>query len=255
MRQGPIRRALDGLVFATTFLTVLPLRLRAGHDGASTAPGWYPLVGAMIGLAGGGVFAAARGPFGVAAASVLTLAALVVLTGALHQDGLADCADGLGVRGDRERRLAVMRDPANGTFGTLALVVWALLFTATLAQFQAAEAVGTLATAGATGRWAALLHARWCPPARADGLGSAFAPSTAAIGAAGLSAMLVAIAAGVSSLGPGAALALAAAALTAALTGGWARRALGGRTGDTLGATVVLAEVAVLLVLLAATGT
>ncbi len=246
-----VRRAADGLVFAVTFLTVLPLRLRGGHDGAAAAPAWFPLVGAAVGLAGGGVFAAAHGPLGASVAAVLALATLVALTGALHQDGLADCADGLGVRGDRDRRLAVMRDPANGTFGTLALVVWALLFTTTLERLGTAEAVGALALAGATGRLAALLHARWTPSARADGLGAAFSPTGAAGLVAALTTACLTVAAGVASLGATAALAPALGAITTFALGGWTRRTLGGRTGDTLGATVVLAELVSLIGILA----
>ena len=67
---------------------------------------------------------------------MLALVVLVAVTGALHQDGLADCADGLGVRGDRERRLAVMRDSAIGAFGTLALIGWALLLIAALPTLE-----------------------------------------------------------------------------------------------------------------------
>jgi adenosylcobinamide-GDP ribazoletransferase len=246
------RRVLDGAILAITFLTVVPLRLRDDHDGQTTAPSWFPLVGAAIGLLAGAVFAAAHDGLGSSVAAVLALVTLVAVTGALHQDGLADCADGLGVRGDRTRRLAVMRDPANGTFGTLALVGWALLLTTALAQMSAGHALAALATSGATARWAALLHARWTPPARTDGLGSAFTPSPLAVAVAGVTAVLIAAAAAVGALGASTvAVALAAGALIALMTSVWARRALGGRTGDTLGATIVLAELASLFVLLA----
>lgn len=241
------RRALDGLLLAVTFLTVLPLPVRAGHDGAGSAPAFYPLVGAGVGLLAGGLLAAAQPVLGAAVATILAVAALVLVTGGLHQDGLADCADGLGVRGDRERRLRVMRDPANGTFGTLALVLWALLLTASLAQLDTRDALAALVTAAALGRWAALLHAQWAPPARPDGLGSAFAPSTGAVIVAGVSAVLIAIVADLQAAGAAALVALTVAALTSAA----ARRALGGRTGDTLGATVVLTELAVVLLVLA----
>jgi adenosylcobinamide-GDP ribazoletransferase len=242
-----LRRAFDGLLLALTFLTVLPLRVREDHDGAGAAPAFYALVGAAIGLLAGGVLAAAEPVFGDVVAAILAVLALVVVTGALHQDGLADCADGLGVRGDRERRLRVMRDPANGTFGTLALLLWALLLTACLAQLDTTQALAALVTATALGRWAALLHAQWAPPARADGLGSGFTPTTLAVVLAGLSAILVAAVADLQAAGAATLTALAVAALVS-----WAaRRAIGGRTGDTLGATVVLAELAVVLLALA----
>jgi adenosylcobinamide-GDP ribazoletransferase len=250
---APGARSLHrGLLLALTFLTVLPLRVPAapaGDDdrGAAVAPAFYALVGAAVGAAGAGVFAAAEPGLGGSVAAILALATLVILTGGLHQDGLADCADALGVRGDRSRRLAVMRDPTIGSFGTLALVLYALLLVTALAQLDTGEAVAALITAAATGRWAALLHAQWAPPARTDGLGSAFVPSTAAVIVAGLTAVLAAVIGDVASAG----VAVLAAMLTAALTSWFARRAVGGRTGDTLGATVVLTELVVVLALLA----
>lgn len=232
---------------AATFLTIVPLRVREDHDGKDIAPAFYALVGAAIGAFGGGVLAATQPLLGNLAASILAVVAAVALTGGLHQDGLADCADGLGVRGDPERRLAVMRDPTIGSFGTLALVLWALLLTTSLAQLDTADAVAALVAAGAVGRWAALLHAFWTPAARTDGLGSTFAPSRAAVILSGLTAGGAALIGDVTS----AVVSVIAGLLVAALTSVFASRAYGGRTGDTLGATVVLAELVVVLALLA----
>jgi len=171
----------------------------------------------------------------------------VVVTGALHADGLADCADGLGVRGDRSRRLEVMRDSAIGTFGTLALVLWAMLLVAALAGLDRGEVLRALVVAAAVGRWAALVHAAITTPARTDGLGVSFAPGPVALAIASLTAMACALAlAGVVE----GVVVLVVAAVIAMLVAGWARAALGGRTGDTLGATVALAEVGVLATLL-----
>ena len=138
---APLRRALDGAALAVAFLTILPARPRADVADLRAAAPWFPLVGALVGGLAGATRYGAEPLFGATIASVLALAVLVVVTGALHQDGLADCADGLGVRGDRDRRLAVMRDPATGVFGTLALVGWALLLTAALTQLDDGEAL------------------------------------------------------------------------------------------------------------------
>ena len=242
-----LRRAANGAVRAITFLTILPLPVRDDRDDGGTAPAFHPLVGALVGAIAGGVYAAAAPALGSSVAAVLAVAALVVVTGGLHQDGLADCADGMGVRGDRERRLRVMRDPAIGTFGTLALGLWLLLITTALAHLSTRDGVAALITAAATARFAALLHARFAPPARTDGLGSAFAPSSISVVVGGVIAVLVAVACDVAAA-PSAVLAslLVAAGVTA-----WSRRTLGGRTGDALGATVVLTEVTVVLVSLA----
>ena len=100
-------------------------------------------------------------------------------------------------------------------------------------------------------RWAALLHAAATPPARRDGLGAGFEPTTAALLVASATALAAAELAGGAL--PGLA-AIAATLVVSALTSAWARRALGGRTGDTLGATVALAELAACAAILAAYG-
>jgi adenosylcobinamide-GDP ribazoletransferase len=232
---------------AIAFLTVIPVRARREPDRLAPAAGWFPAVGALLGLAAGAVRLGVATRLGPAVAAALAVITLVALTGALHQDGLADCADALGARGDRERRLAVMREPAIGAFGTLALVLWAALLMATLAALPRHQVIWALVLAGAQARWAAVLHAAALPPARRDGLGAAFTPSRTSVAAA--TAMVIVtvtlhrLVAALVAAGTGVAVALAMSI--------WARRALGGRTGDTLGATVALTEVLVCVVLLA----
>lgn len=243
------RRLLSGCGLAVSFLTILPVRADGrGRDGLNGAVVWFPLVGALIGALAGGVRVLAQPLLGVSVASVLALVALVGLTGALHQDGLADAADGLGVQGDRGRRLEVMRDAAVGAFGVLALVGWALLFFTALESLSDVRALRALIAAAALARWAALLHAAAAPPARADGLGASFHPRPAQLAIA--TGLAVAVAELTCGPLPGLA-AIGTALLTAALSAVWARRAFGGRTGDTLGATIALAEVAVCVALVA----
>jgi adenosylcobinamide-GDP ribazoletransferase len=245
---SPTRTALHGAALALAFLTIIPVRLRGDGGRLGAAAPWFPVVGALVGGLAGATRYVAERPFGPAVASVLALVVLVAVTGALHQDGLADCADGLGVRGDRERRLAVMRDSAIGAFGTLALIGWALLLATALAALDDGEALRALVTAAIVGRWAALVHAAAAPPARADGLGATFAVAPPALAIA----TALTIAGAVLLDGPLHGLTAAAAGIAVALaTAAWSRRTLGGRTGDTLGATVALAEVAVCLALLA----
>jgi adenosylcobinamide-GDP ribazoletransferase len=239
-------RPFDGALLAIAFLTVVPVRLRRAPPlGAAAA--WFPAIGAAVGAVAGAVGYLARPALGATVAAILAVAVLVVFTGALHQDGLADCADGLGARGGgAERRLAVMRDSSIGTFGALALGVWLLLLVSALAGLGRTDALAALVVAGALGRWAALLHALGAPPARRDGLGAAFGVSAGAVAVATVVAAAVALGlAGVDGLG-----ALGVAAVVAALVSAGSRRALGGRTGDTLGATVALTEASVLVVLL-----
>jgi adenosylcobinamide-GDP ribazoletransferase len=244
----PARRALDGAAQAVAFLTVLPVRPRDAGGDLRPAVAWFPVVGALVGGLAGAARYAAQPLVGPAVASVLAVIVLVAVTGALHQDGLADCADGLGVRGDLPRRLQVMRDPAIGVFGTLALILWAALLTTSLAQLATDAAPLALVTAALIGRTAALLHAAAATPARPDGLGAAFVVTRPALVVPGA----VTVAGAIALAGPARGLAaVAAGSLVALATSIWARRSVGGRTGDTLGATVALAEVAVCLTLLA----
>lgn len=223
------------------------MRVRTPAPRLGTAAAWFPLVGGAVGALAGCVAYVTAPTLGPPVAGALAAAALAGITGALHLDGLADCADGLGVRGDRSRRLTVMRDPSIGAFGALALLLWLVLVVEALAGLDRGEALRALVVAAATGRWAALLHARLALPARPDGLGASFAVAPSALAIATVSAgagagLLLGVRNG--------AAALAAGFVAALMVTAWSRVALGGRTGDTLGASVTLAEVAVLLTLL-----
>lgn len=232
---------------AVSFLTVLPVRLPRDVPPLGAAAVWFPVVGALIGAAAGGVRAGTGALVGPSTSAVLAVATMVLLTGALHQDGLADCADGLGVRGDRARRLEVMRDSAIGVFGALALLVWMLLVVVSLAGLESGEAVCALVLATVAGRWAALVHARLARPARPEGLGASF--DVGGISLAVASVLTVVAAVLLAGAGRGLA-AIGGALVVTMLVTGWSRATLGGRTGDTLGAAVALAEAVVLVVLL-----
>lgn len=239
---------LDGAALAVAFLTILPVRPRGNPADLRAAAAWLPLVGALAGGLAGAARYYGETLFGATVASVVAVAVLVIVSGALHQDGLADCADGLGARGGRERRLAVMRDPATGVFGTLALVGWVLMLTSTLAQLDRGDALRALVVAAVVSRAAALVHAVVTPPARSDGLGAAFDVTPASLAFAAVTAATAAILVA----GPVEGLAAIAVAVLVALTvSAAARTLLGGRTGDSLGATVALAEIAICLTLLA----
>ncbi len=252
MSPGRAERALHAGALAATFLTVLPLRVtRPAGDLGAAAP-WFPVVGALVGALAGGLLVAAEPLAGPQIAATLAVVVLVVATGGLHADGLADCADGLGARGGgRERRLAVMRDPAIGVFGALALLAWGALLVGALARLGGADALRALVVAAAAGRWAALLHAATAAPARPDGLGAAFVVTPAAVALAAPVPLALAVVLEPALHGLAA---LLAGALVAGLGSLWARRMLGGRTGDTLGATVALGELAACLALVVTAG-
>ena len=231
---------------AVSFLTVLPVANRDGSAGARLGRAYFPAIGALVGLAAGLVFVLGAAIFAPLVAAAVAVAALTLLTGALHLDGLADAADGLLARGDKARRLEVMRDPRLGSYGVAALVVALVLQVATIASMPPGHALVGLVIAGALSRMAALGVIALVPYVRAQGLGTA--PSSSerrgvdlAVGAA--TALMV------SALdwrrAAVAAVAVAACVVTLVVV---ARRRVGGATGDVLGATVEISQLAVLLV-------
>ncbi|HEY5195858.1 MAG TPA: adenosylcobinamide-GDP ribazoletransferase [Solirubrobacteraceae bacterium] len=236
------------LRLAVSFLTVVPVRPREARVAAlGAAAAWFPLVGGVLGAVAGGVDYVLAPSLGPTVAAILAVGALVAVTGGLHQDGLADCADGLGARGDRERRLAIMRDSSIGTFGALALILWLMLIVSAVAGLDRADALRALVVAAGAGRWAALVHARTATPARPDGLGAGFRVGDWGLALGSGSAVVIA---GVL-VGPIHGLVvLGLAAAVGLVISVWSRRTVGGRTGDTLGASVALTEVAVLVTLL-----
>ncbi|MEM9094175.1 MAG: adenosylcobinamide-GDP ribazoletransferase [Pseudomonadota bacterium] len=236
------------VLVAASLLTRLPVKVdhaAAGARGAQAS--WaYPLIGAGLGLAAGLVFAALSG-IGVAAgvAAGAAIAISLLLTGALHEDGLADTADGFGAGVEKTRTLEIMRDSRIGAFGASALVVILLARWSAVASFSPWEAIAALVAAGALSR-AAMVALMWSlPPARPDGLG-------AGAGEVSTSVLLVALAiALLATLPTGWSILLAplAAAAAVILVARLADSKIGGHTGDVMGAGQQAAEVAVLAVL------
>jgi adenosylcobinamide-GDP ribazoletransferase len=230
----------DGFRAAVGFLTRLPAG-RAGGADLTGAAGFFPLVGAIVAAAGLGVWLAAEpllGPLAAAAAAVL---ATVALTGAVHEDGLADTVDGLWGGATPQRRLEIMRDSRLGTYGAVALAGDLLLRTALLAPLEPAGVARVLLAGHVIGRAAPLVLAAWLPPARPDGQGARLRR----VGRGGaLLAAATAAAAAVAAASWWAPVVLGAAGLAVAALGRAARRRLGGVTGDVLGAGVQVAGLA-----------
>ncbi|MFO7854746.1 MAG: adenosylcobinamide-GDP ribazoletransferase [Paracoccaceae bacterium] len=233
---------------ALGFLTRLPVPAAAwgAPGGLAAAARWFPLAGAAVGLAAALVYAAAAAlPAPVAA--LLALAASLALTGALHEDGLADTLDALGGHATRERALEILRDSRIGTYGALALILSVALRAACLASLSPAAALAALPAAHAAGRAAMLLAPAGTPYARPAGLGAPLQPLPKATLPAALAlAALLALPAGLPGL-----LAFAAALAAAALVLAGLRARLGGWTGDGLGAMEQAGEIAALLTLTA----
>lgn len=240
---------------ALGLLTRLPVPVdgaRAAARGARAAWAW-PLAGlavAALAVAAGGAGLGLGLPPALAAAVVL--AVQVAVTGAMHEDGLADSADGLWGGWDRDRRLAIMKDSRTGAYGVIALVLTLIARWAAVAALMAAPGWGWgLLAVAATSRASMTALSGALPSARPGGLsGQVGRPPVATVWAALGIALVVAL------LATGAA-ALALAFWTALVLAGWAavaRAKIGGQTGDILGAGQQLAEVAGLCVLVAALG-
>ena len=210
-----------------------------------------PFIGAVVGLAAGLVFAIVRGVAGPGwLAGVLAVGAAVLITRALHEDGLADTADGLGPHAlEPPRRLDIMRDSRNGTFGVLALALSVLIKVACLAQFSGATGLVVLVAAHALSRAVLAYPLLAYAPVRSDGLGAAVGKPadndvwlTVGIGAAFAFLLL---------LGKGFFVAILAPVATIAaawFASRWIAQRIGGYTGDTLGAVQQKAELAFLIV-------
>ena len=209
-----------------------------------------PVTGALIGLAAGFVlaFSTLLGlPAFVRAA--LATSALVAATGALHEDGLADVADGFGGGATRARKLEIMRDSGIGAFGAAALGLALILRVAALSAalaFGFWHAAAALILVAALSRAGALTPLALLPPARTDGTGAAAGRlDPGALVAAWGAAVVIACVLGLGLFG----LAHALAATIASGAAAWAmtdlaRRQIGGQTGDVAGAAQQCAEIA-----------
>lgn len=261
--QAPIpprmlRRTLHQIATAHLWLTRFPVAgLLPGDLPRLAQTAWsFPIVGLSVGLTAAAVLAACAylgAPAPVAA--LLAIGAMLLATGGLHEDGLADFADGGGAGGDRARRLEIMRDSRIGSYGVLALIVTLGLRAAAIAAvFAASPALaicGVLAVAAASRAGVALALARMAP-ARPDGLGrqaGRVAPRGAALALALAGLLLLApalISAQPLLLWPALAGAIGLAQLWLARR---AQRLLGGQTGDVLGALQQVGESAGLVAL------
>jgi adenosylcobinamide-GDP ribazoletransferase len=239
---------MKAFLLALQFLTCLPISLKT----APTPADWgrsalaYPLVGLLIGLLLVG-FQRLVGHADPLLQAALLTATWALITGGLHLDGLADSADAwVGGHGDRERTMAIMKDPRSGPAAVSTLVLVLLLKFAALAALAKAGAWPALLLAPVLGRSALVALLLGTPYVRPGGMGAAMSahlPRTAAV-----LALLLVAAAGLLA-GKAGALALAVAAAAWLGLRWMMMRRLNGMTGDTLGAAVELTEVAVLVAL------
>lgn len=233
-------------------LTRLPVGwLGSGSSDLARSVWAFPVVGLVVGLIGGLAYWLLHG-VGVPAwlDASWAFAATLIITGAFHEDGLADTADGFGGGRTRERKLEIMRDSRIGSFGAAALGLSLLIRIGALASLERPHAVLIAVIAAAmAGRVGMIGPLLILPPARADGMGSGMGhvPHWSAVLGVGLVGLVL-----LSLLPFGGALVVAAAAAGASLAlAQLARMQIGGHTGDVLGAAEVIVECVTLTVLAA----
>ena len=239
---------MNGFLAAVQFLTRVPIRLRAPADPAAIVV-WFPVVGALIGATVGGIVVVLEDIVPMSVAVVLAVLAGLVITGAFHEDGLADTADAIAGGWTAEQRLTILTDPRHGTYGVAALAGSIVLRVSTVATLDPTGAFVGLVAAHTLGRGVAVVTMGVVPVARPEGLGADYARSVdvsrAAIGglvAVGITAVVT---------GWWVAPLVLAAVIGAVAVAVLARRAFGGITGDVLGAIEQVAECLVLVAITA----
>jgi adenosylcobinamide-GDP ribazoletransferase len=241
---------LDDVLEAAAFLTRVPVPRRDRPLHLARAYRAFPLVGAAIGAAIGAVYLVLlRLGLPDIAAAALALGSGALLTGALHEDGLADVADGFGGGRDKAGKLEVMRDSRLGTYGALVLLTALVAKVGALSVLPRAELIVDVMATHALARAPLVVLAATMPYAREAGLAASAGRPEPWIA---LIACVVAVVIGFLALSASTAMmAVIVAAAGAAGVAALAQRQIGGQTGDVLGAAEQVCEVAVLLTLAA----
>jgi adenosylcobinamide-GDP ribazoletransferase len=232
-----------------SFLTRVPVHGDIGERDVAASVAWFPVVGAAIGAASGVVYVAASRWWPSWVAAVLAVAAGVLITGAFHEDGLGDTADAAGAASTGRDPQPVLKDPRMGAFGVIALALTLLLRVGALASLAPHAGFLALVAAHALARGTSAAVVVLAPSAGA-GLGSSYAALTPRW--RGVVAWIGGVLVAAGCLRVAGIAAAAVCALVALGMSAWARRRLGGVSGDVLGAIEQLGEVATLLAATAA---
>jgi len=235
-----------GFFVALSFLTRIPIHHKHEPQVGSAAP-WFPIVGVVVGAIVGGVAWGVSNLTSPLVGSAVAVLVGVLITGAFHEDGLADVADAFVGGWSTEDRLRILKDPLHGSYGvaamcgTIVLRVCALSAIAPQQMFTAAIAAHCFARAGAL---ALMLTTAL---ARHEGLGSDYVSSlrtSRAVTSLGVSLLIVTAITGIWSIAV-----VGATIVGAATIRWWSKKKIGGITGDVLGAAEQLSEALILVVL------
>jgi adenosylcobinamide-GDP ribazoletransferase len=238
-------RWIEDFLVAVQFLTRLPVpRVRFDPNSLSRAAKFFPVVGLMIGLGASVLQHIAAPHLSRPLVALLVLTFLVLITSGLHEDGLADTADGFGGGWNREQVLTILRDSRIGSFGALALVLSVLARFLLLSNLPANRFTALVVSAHVLCRWTTLPLSYFLPPAReSDGQGARIAqkisPASLLVGT------LLSFAIVFYFMRTGFWIPVLVSLVITALSGLYYSRRIGGVTGDCFGATNQLTEIAV----------
>jgi adenosylcobinamide-GDP ribazoletransferase len=242
------------LGLALRYLTIAPIPAGAHLEPTTLgrAAAWFPLIGLALGLVVAGAERVISAVFPALLDALLTVTLWKLLTGGLHLDGLADCLDGLVGR-DASDRLRIMRDSRIGAFGAIGLILFLLLEVAAISELSAQTRWRALLAAPALARAMPPFVAWIFPPATPHGQGAMFRSGLTR--ARVLTALLLSVAITLAVLSFAGLVVFVLAAAGSLGLGWFFTRQLGGITGDVLGATIEVAELIVLLTVVAWTST
>ena len=246
LKSQAFRHPVLCFLAAFRFLTIIPVSWRADKDGEyfQHSLSYFPVLGALIGLAAGSASLFFRSFLPGSVASVIAIILLALVSGGLHLDGLADTADGFFSSRPREKILEIMRDSRTGAMGVIVISLVLLLKFAALSMMPPAVFFKAVCLMPIAGRCAIVFSMALLPYARPEGgLGHLFYSGHCRL-SAGWSFVFLCILApfiGIRTT----ALLLCVTSATGLLFSVWCRRKIDGATGDTLGAVCELTEMAV----------
>ncbi len=242
---GFFNREVPAFKLALQFLTRLPLTAPYSPEAMRQSPRWYPAVGVVVGGIGALTYLAGVWLFTPILAVLLAVAAGVIVTGAMHEDGFADACDGLGGVRPKERVLEIMRDSRIGTYGVLGLILMLSARFMALSALPAVSVVFVLIAAHAASRGSMVWVMASSDYVRETGAGSAVSGGidrhalVVAVTTTGIALLPLVFVLRLEAIFAG----LVGLALGHVLMRRWYEPRLGGYTGDCLGAVQQCSEI------------
>lgn len=243
------KQACNRYFVAQTFMTRLPapVKLNWSEKALAQSTAYFPLVGLIVGAIAAIAWWLGYNGWSATIGALFAVTASILATGAFHEDGLADSADGIGGAFEIEKKLLIMRDSRIGTYGSVALILSILAKFAAITLLNPATAAWTIAGAHMLGRWTSVPLIKYNTYVREQGTGKPFASMVTASQVAG--STLFALACSILCFGYKALVVITIVLASLWFAQCYVRRKLGGITGDVLGAINSLIELSVYLIM------